>query len=168
MEDSFTYRLMKIGEETEVCELIIRSFNEFVASSCSQEGIREFLKYAQSNSLLKRSQTNHFVLVATERDKIVGMIEIRDNKHISMLFVDKAYHRRGISKRLVRSSLEISRLHNPNLREFSVNSSPYAVTIYEKLGFFPKSPEQTMNGIRFVPMVLDVSEADGSQYLPAT
>jgi hypothetical protein len=42
------------------------------------------------------------------------------------------------------------------LAQVSVNSSPNAVPIYERLGFASWSPEQTVNGIRFVPMLLEL------------
>ena len=42
--------------------------------------------------------------------------------------------------------------------EFTVNSSPYAVKIYEHLGFVPTDNEQTVNGIRFTPMKYNQSE----------
>ncbi|WP_460645598.1 GNAT family N-acetyltransferase [Lacrimispora brassicae] len=34
----------------------------------------------------------------------------------------------------------------------TVNSSPYAVEIYHKLGFVDTDTEQLVNGIRFIPM----------------
>lgn len=34
----------------------------------------------------------------------------------------------------------------------TVNSSPYAVPVYEKLGFHATGSEQTVNGLRFTPM----------------
>ncbi len=155
------YRFMKSGEETEVCALVSRSFNEFVAPGYSQEGVDEFLKYAQPDSLLRRSQTGHFVVVAQVQDTIVGMVEVRGNKHISMLFVDKNFQQRGIGKELVKKSLEIAQSNNPELAQMSINSSPYAVPIYEKLGFRKKEPEQMKNGIRFTPMVLILPKGDG-------
>jgi len=36
--------------------------------------------------------------------------------------------------------------------KITVNSSPYAVKIYEKLGFVPDGNEQMVDGIRFTPM----------------
>ncbi len=35
---------------------------------------------------------------------------------------------------------------------FTVNSSPYAVEIYRRLGFAPTDHEQITNGIRYTPM----------------
>lgn len=158
------YRLMTPGEEAEVCDLISRVFNEFVAPEYTPEGIQEFFKYVKPELLSNRSLVNHFVLVAVVGDKIVGMIEMRDYNHISLLFVDKHFQRQGIARELFQRSLEICRSYKPDLLEISVNSSPYAVPIYEKLSFRQTRSEQTINGIRFMPMTLKLSGWIESQY----
>ncbi len=150
---------MEPAEETEVCDLVIRVFNEFIAHQYSQQGVREFLKYAQPELFLRRSQKNHFVLLATVQGKIVGMIEIRTNRHVSLLFVDKRFQQRGIARELLQRSLKICKLEialkrSPELQEVSVNASPNAIQIYERMGFHQKGPEQVKNGIRFTQMAL--------------
>jgi GNAT superfamily N-acetyltransferase len=161
MEETIQYRFMEPGEETWVCDLVIRVFNEFIAHQYSQEGVREFLKYVQPEWLLHRSQKNHFVLLATMQDKIVGMIEMRNNRHVSLFFVDKRFQQRGIGRELLQRSLEICKLEislkrSPELQEVSVNSSPNAIQIYERMGFRQKGSEQVKNGIRFTQMVLEL------------
>jgi ribosomal protein S18 acetylase RimI-like enzyme len=161
MEETVQYRFMEPSEETGVCNLVIRVFNEFVAHQYSHEGVREFLKYVQPELLLRRSQKNHFVLLATIQGKIVGMIEIRHNRHVSLLFVDKRFQQRGIGRELLRRSLKICKLEislkrSPELQGVSVNSSPNSIRIYERIGFRRKGPEQVKNGIRFTQMVLEL------------
>ena len=41
---------------------------------------------------------------------------------------------------------------NPSIIELTLNSSPYAIPFYLKLGFEPTSEEQEIDGIRFTPM----------------
>jgi GNAT superfamily N-acetyltransferase len=150
---------MQPGEETQVCELIARIFHAFVAADSSPEGVQEFLKYVQPEPLLERSRVNHFVLVAVAQDRIVGVIEVRGYQHVSLLFMDQAYQGQGIARELWRRALSICRKEKPDLAEVSVNSSPYAVPIYEKLGFRPQGLEQTAHGIRFVPMAFDLASS---------
>jgi predicted GNAT family N-acyltransferase len=38
-------------------------------------------------------------------------------------------------------------------RTLTVNSSPYAVPVYAKLGFVPTDREQVQSGIRYTPMI---------------
>ncbi|MBU9737013.1 GNAT family N-acetyltransferase [Diplocloster agilis] len=39
---------------------------------------------------------------------------------------------------------------------WKLNSSPYAVPIYKKLGFRNTDTEQLMNGIRYTPMKINI------------
>ena len=84
------------------------------------------------------------------------MIEVRDHDHISLFFVDAPFHQRGIGRELVHRALDICRRNRQDLQRIDVNSSPYAVPVYEKLGFRQAAPEQVKNGIRFIPMVLEL------------
>ncbi|MDY3031476.1 MAG: GNAT family N-acetyltransferase [Clostridia bacterium] len=72
---------------------------------------------------------------------------IRSKNHISLFFVDEKHHRQGIGRKL----FEIMQ-RDYDTKEFTVNSSPYAVKAYEHLGFECVDTEQTVNGIRCIPM----------------
>jgi len=151
-ENPFIYRPMHTGEETVICEFVIRVFDEFIKLDYSQEGINEFYKYIQPSSLLKRFQENHFVLVALFNDIIIGVIEIRNCNHISLLFVDGCFQRKGVSRELLKRSLKLCLRKRSDLTTISVNSSPIAVNIYMKLGFIPQDKELVSGGIRYTPM----------------
>jgi len=45
----------------------------------------------------------------------------------------------------------------PDVNVIDVHSSPYAVPIYEKLGFVKVSDEQTVNGMTFTPMAIKIT-----------
>ena len=147
------YRLMEPGEENEICDLVIHIFNEFIADLYSQRGVRQFLRYVKPRLLLQRSQANHFVMVAKIQEQIVGMIEVRNFEHISLFYVLKEFQMKGISKELLRRSKEMCLKNKPDLDQITVNSSPNAVQIYEKLGFHKIGSEQVRNGIIFTPMI---------------
>ena len=154
MDDTVLFRKMKAGDEDAVSDLVIRTFNEFIAPGYSSEGIKEFLRGTNPEDFFWRVQQGQLILVAVVKDEIVGVIQIRNYDHISLLFVDAKYHRRGIAKGLFQEALKICRDHAPGLAEVTVHSSPYAVPVYKKLGFQQLQPEQVKNGIRFVPMAL--------------
>ncbi len=156
MENEVVYRDMQPDEESEVSGLIARVFNEFIAPGYTEEGRQEFLRYMQPEALLERMQAGNATLVACVDSQIVGILQLRDSSHISMLFVDKAFQGQGISRELLNRAIALARQHDPNVSQMTLNSSPYALPIYEKLGFHPTAPEQIHNGIRFTPMVLDL------------
>lgn len=150
---------MEAGEAQEVCALVIRVFNEFVAHQYSDNGIQEFLKYVEPNCLSERCQEGDFVVLARSQGKIVGMIEIVENSHISLFYTEGERQGTGIGRELLRKALEICVRDEPTMKGITVNSSPNAVNIYEKLGFYVMEPEQVKNGIRFVPMKLEISNS---------
>jgi ribosomal protein S18 acetylase RimI-like enzyme len=150
---------MQAGEEQEVCALVIRVFNEFVAHQYSDNGIQEFLKYVEPHCLSERSQEDDFVVLAISHGKVVGMIELVKNSHISLFYTERNHQRIGIGRELLRKALEFCISDEPTLTRITVNSSPNAVNIYEKLGFYVMKPEQVKNGIRFVPMRLKISNS---------
>ena len=93
-----TYRLLKPGEEDEVCELIAEVFNEYVAPGYTEEGVLRYYLYANPETLASRKGHNHFCMVAGSDNGIIGMIEIRNCNHISLLFVKE--RGKGVAREL--------------------------------------------------------------------
>lgn len=155
MKPSVQYRLMQAGEEQEVCALVTRVFTEFIAHQYSEEGVQEFLRYIKPRYLSKRRRLDDFIILAIDRKTIVGMIELVARKgHVSLFYTDRHFQGIGIGRTLLDKGIEICRKINPAITDITVNSSPNAVSIYEKLGFSVMEPEKEKNGIRFVPMKL--------------
>ena len=157
MEHNIVYREIHSGEENIVCKIVIDCFNQFIAPEYSDEGIREFTNYVKPDLLRKRSKNGNYSFVALNKDEIVGVIEMRNINHISLLFVKKEYQKMGIAKKLLELSIDKSKNINHSISVIEVNSSPYAVKIYEHMGFIPIDVEQVVNGIRFVPMNLTLN-----------
>ncbi len=154
LDDALTYRLMNPTDVQDVSEFVLRVFNDLIAPEYPPEGIQEFQRYVQPSALLARSQANHFSFISLVQSCVVGMIEVKDYSHISLLFVAQEYHSRGIARTLWHKALQVCHRNEPGLSQFSVNSSCYAVPFYEKLGFSPIGGKQVKNGITFVPMIL--------------
>ena len=93
------------------------------------------------------------MFVALDQGRIVGMITLRDSKHISLLFVDEKYHRRGIGRALMKYLTEYM-VKEMGIRQVTVNASPYGVEFYHKLGFRDLRPEERKDGIIYTPMEL--------------
>lgn len=148
------YRPMRSGEEHAVASLAARVFTEVVAPGYADEGVREFLRYASADRLLERSQADHFVLVAEDHGELVGLIEMRHSEHVAMLFV--AHPGRGVGRELLRRAVALCRHAVPGLARVTVHAAPGAVEAYTRFGFTPSEPERVKNGIRFVPMALDL------------
>ena len=90
------------------------------------------------------------VMVAKERERIVGMAALRAGCHVSLLFVDEKYHGMGIGRKLV-AALQQTYLAEGCV-QLTVNSAPSAIGFYEKLGFIKTDDMKTADGITYLPM----------------
>lgn len=90
-------------------------------------------------------------LKASFGNEIVGYIAWREENYIGHLYVKTEYHGFGIAKRLIEEMKRIS-----DARLIKVKASIYALGFYESVGFKAISKELSINGIRYVPMELNV------------
>jgi phosphinothricin acetyltransferase len=144
------------GEEETVINIVTEVFNEFVAPQYSDEGITEFYKYANAINLAERSKENHFTVIAELNNMPVAIIEIRNNDHVALFFNKAKSQKKGIGKELLKYAVGVCLKNNPTIQKITVNSSPNATKAYEKMGFTAVGEEQCINGIKFVPMSLDL------------
>lgn len=146
----------KIGQEEEIHQLIKIVYDEFVSGDYSDSGNEFFYDWIYPSRIAERQKTQNNLLVALSNSKVVGMIEIRDNKNISLLFVNKDFHGRGIAKRLFQESLKICIQRDESLEMFYVHASPFSIPIYEKLGFVATDEMQEQFGIKYLPMEMRI------------
>jgi GNAT superfamily N-acetyltransferase len=106
------------------------------------------------DQLRDRLRVNRFVLVAELGSQIVGAIEVRNCDHVSLFFIDGESQRKGIGRELWRRALDACLANRPEVVKITVHSSPNAVQAYQRPEFQAEGAEQTVNGIRFVPMAL--------------
>lgn len=116
-----SYRFMTRGEERQVFGLVESVFNEYVRNDFSLEGIEEFFRAARH--MIFDWPSDHFIIVAAVRDKITGMIAMKENRRISLFFVDSSYRRRGIGRTLLHHALAHCAGHASGVNEFEVHSS---------------------------------------------
>ena len=136
----------------EAMSLAWRTFLQFEADDYSPEGIKNFENFITDTTLYRMFVMGAYqMFVALDGEKIVGMITLRDMTHISLLFVDEKYHRRGIGRALMQY-LENYLLTELQASRVTVNASPYGVDFYHRLGFRDLYPEQRRDGIIYTPM----------------
>lgn len=151
---SFSINPLTTADLASAIQLIKRCFHEFVAGEYSEQGVEEFERYV--DAMPERLGKEHFALLVRAGGDVVGLLEMRNMKHVSLLFVAREYHGRGIARLLWEEGLRCCLETNPGLQEIDVNSSRYAVEVYKRLGFEVRGEYQTVQGIGFVPMVYRV------------
>lgn len=150
--NDYIIETISIDSLEECFELIRKVFLEFNAPQYSQEGINQFISQILENQqFIHKFNTGEQTMIgAFYNDKIIGVLAISIRNHISLLFVDKEHHRKGIATKLFDEMLNISK--SKNIDTIKLNSAPYAIPFYKNLGFIPTDTEQSINGIRYTPM----------------
>lgn len=133
-------------------KLVRDVFWDFEAPDYSDEGILEFEDYIEFGRIQAELAAHRLLMWgAFVKGRVYGVLAVRPPCHISLLFVDKRVHRKGVGRALVQVMAgyfaEVG-----GCRAVTVHSSPFAVEAYTRYGFVPTGPEQTVNGLRFTPM----------------
>jgi GNAT superfamily N-acetyltransferase len=134
-------RKLAQDEKADAMQLASDVFMEFEAPDYAEEGIDTFREFIHNADAINGLE----IYGAYEEGNLTGIIATRnEGSHIALFFVRKEYHRQGIGRKLFEAVVKSS--------TSEVNSSPYAVEIYHKLGFTDTNVEQTDKGIRYTPM----------------
>ncbi|NEO25760.1 MAG: GNAT family N-acetyltransferase [Kamptonema sp. SIO4C4] len=88
-------------------------------------------------------------------NQLAGVIAIRNHQHLFHLFVAPPLQGQGIARQLWQFA-KTDAIVAGNQDGFTVNSTPYAVPIYERFGFTITGEKVEMNGIAFIPMQLNL------------
>lgn len=144
-----------IDDAPAISALVSALAREFIVTEFTKEAADRLLGEIDAASIRKYIASGCRYHVAEEGGEIIGVIAVKENSHLSQLFVSKDFQRRGIARALWEVAKAAS-LADGNPGRFTVNSSLAAVGVYEKLGFVKQSGPVSKSGILYVPMNLDV------------
>lgn len=153
-------RKVSSNEVDSAMALALEVFMQFEAPDYPPEGVETFKKdIAENPEYLENARQGICPIYgAFDGDRIVALMGMRSNKtHINLVFTKREYHRRGIARAIFSCLLNDVLSENPTLEALTLNSSPYGLPFYLKIGFIPLTGEQEINGIRFTPMKYIIS-----------
>uniref|UniRef100_UPI004056B27A GNAT family N-acetyltransferase n=1 Tax=Acetatifactor sp. TaxID=1872090 RepID=UPI004056B27A len=149
---SYEVRWAKVEEWAPAMKMIWKTFMKFEADDYTEEGIQNFFDFISDDGLYKAFLRGDYqLMVALDKERIVGAGSVRNRNHLSLLFVDEEYHRRGIGAAIMTNLCEYLEKEEGE-KYMSLNAAPYAVGFYRKLGFLATSPEEEYSGIRVTRM----------------
>ena len=151
-KDKIDYRMAYEKDWEPAMKLAWETFLIFEANDYTEEGIESFRDFISDQWLKKMFLKGEYqMFVALEHDKVIGFLTIRNEHHISLLFVDKDYHCKKIGRTLVDLAGEYL-IREVGVDYMTVDSAPYALEFYHKLGFWDLAPQQTKQGIIYTSM----------------
>ncbi|MHA2940487.1 GNAT family N-acetyltransferase [Vibrio sp. RC27] len=89
-------RKMEEKDLEAVSAICIDSFLQSVAGTLSDEGITTFSKIATRDAFLNRMEGDNLMLVAENDENIEGVIELKEGRHVAMLFIRPERQKSGI------------------------------------------------------------------------
>ncbi|MDF3834138.1 GNAT family N-acetyltransferase [Cupriavidus basilensis] len=126
------------------------------------EGAESFLASLSPDSIAGYVSSPRYQYLAAYRgEQLAGVVAVRDHAHVFHLFVAPRYHRAGVAKQLWQAARAAAQGAG-KVREFTVNSSPFATAVYERFGFEAVGPRAETKGIAYVPMRLIVGDDAGA------
>ena len=126
----------------------LAAFNAAVAPSLSATGVATFGSIAAADAFGTRLLGDNHILVAEHENRIVGVIELKEGRHLAMLFVDPTCQGQGIGHALFEAVLPLVR--EPVL---TVRASLNAVPTYRRYGFVPDGDVGEFNGLVYQQMM---------------
>lgn len=153
------YKIREASAEDweEAMNLAWKTFQKFEAPIYPKRGTESFLEFISEPRLFEmfRQGLYRMYLAVSDSGEILGMITLRNENMISLLFVEEAWHRKGIGRQLVWYAASI--VKEEYGKAFCiVLSAPYAVKFYQKLGFYETGSMMLHDGIYSTPMRLDI------------
>ncbi|MGF6416654.1 GNAT superfamily N-acetyltransferase [Stenotrophomonas sp. AN71] len=130
-----------------ISAVCLAAFNAAVAPSLSEAGIATFGSVAAADAFGARLQGDNLILVAEHEARIVGVVELKEGRHLAMLFVDPACQGQGIGHALFEAVL-------PQVRDpvLTVRASLNAVATYQRYGFALDGDVGEFNGLVYQPL----------------
>jgi GNAT superfamily N-acetyltransferase len=143
------------NEWEDAMQLAWDTFLIFEAPDYSVKGVHNFKSFVRDPLLKKMFTYGEYIAIGAFIDKrMIGILGVRNTNHVSLLFVDQEYHRKGVAKSLIRRYFRDAK--KEGITYVTVNSSPYAVGFYHKIGFTNVKDEMEKDGIRFTPMRIEL------------
>lgn len=140
-------RPLSLHELDQASALCMASFAHSVAPLLPAQGITTFGEVASANAFAERMQGDNLMLVCEAEGRLAGLVELKQGRHVAMLFVSPAYQRQGIGRRLIEAALSHARSQT-----VTVSASLPSVTAYQRYGFSQAGEVGEHAGLIYQPM----------------
>lgn len=130
-----------------VNSVCMSAFMNSVAPTLQKEGIDTFSYVASVDSLKSRIGPHSDMFVYEKNDDICGFIELKEGRHVAMLFVAPNDQKHGIGQSLITQALCSARTDT-----ITVSASIPSISAYLRFGFQYAGEVSESKGLTYQPM----------------
>lgn len=145
-------RKMRLSDIDRVSQITNSAFHETVAPGLSEEGVNTFSALSSPQAFAERMNEDNIIFVFEKNGEIEGVLELKEGRHVAMLFVLPAAQRRGVGRALMAEALDHARAGT-----ITVSASVPSVPAYEAYGFLIVGAEDERQGLVYVPMEIELN-----------
>lgn len=150
----FHIRSACLGDAVNVSQLIKGFAHCFVVDEEVAE--TKFLPSMEPESIAELISSPNFIYeIAESNAQLIGVVALRKPGHLYHLFVAQQFQGKGYSRLLWEHILQLASSFKQEA--LTVNASINAIPVYEAFGFKVAGELTTMNGVRFLPMKIQVT-----------
>ncbi len=131
--------------------MVIGTGRQLKETDFTTEGWGFFVDVNQPNIIGNRFDEGFITLGSFFDNSLVGLITLKNQNHITQLFVKKEFQDNGIASSLW-ALAKVATNNTQVPKTYTVFSSRAAIPVYESFGFKVTEPLQEKNGIYYRPM----------------
>lgn len=147
-------RLARLADASRISALVRGLAEQYIAHEFSEEAARRLLDSMDEPAIGAYLASGYRYHVAEAAGELAGVVAVRDNRHLYHLFVAERFQGKGLARALWQTAKAASiEAGNPGV--FTVNSSRFAVGLYETFGFVGHGEVVDESGVVHIPMKLE-------------
>jgi len=136
-----------------VSSVCIDAFMDTVAPTLEKEGVQTFQGIASIGGLESRMDADNEMLVYEDNGEVIGFLELKEGRHIAMLFVSPGSQKKGVGKSLISAMLPYAKKN-----VVTVNASLTSVPAYLHYGFECTGDASESAGLTYQPMKIKLNQ----------
>ena len=130
------------------------TFQQIASQVSNEEAANTFREGLTSTQLyIEFLQGRYPVFCAYKGQKVIGVLSMRNESHISLLFVRREFQRKGIGVKLLEQCKEYCK--SKGIETVTVNAIATGVPFYAANGFEAVEAERVEHGLGYTPMRLN-------------
>ena len=146
-------RIINSADLCSVSSVCIDAFMGAVAPTLEKEGIKTFQNIASIRGLESRMDADNEMLVYEDNGEVTGFLELKEGRHLAMLFVSPSAQKKGVGKSLISAMLPYAKNN-----VITVSASLTSVPAYLHYGFDYAGDASESAGLKYQPMEIELNK----------